>query len=82
MSANNYMLIYKIGRKYYLWDNLIAERACRNPYLMPKNATKSFDALEKAIKWANKNNQTEYGYQINDPYKPKDGWKEIIKKEK
>ena len=79
MSANNYMLIHKIGERYYVWDNLNAEEAEENDVLTPKNADKSFDTLEKAIVWANKNDETEYGYRINNPYKPKDGFKEKIR---
>lgn len=82
MSANNYMLIQKIGKKYYIWYNLNAEEAMKNEVLTEKNAIKVFNSLEKAIDWANKNDMTEYGYQINNPYKPKDGYKEKIKVKK
>lgn len=78
MSANNYMLIHKIGKKYYIWDNLNAEEAVINDPLSIKNAAKSFISLEKAIDWANENDFTEYGYQINNLHKPKDGYKEKI----
>jgi len=79
MSANDYMLIHKIGKKYYVWDNLIAEEATINEVLIPDSATISFKRLQNAIKWANENDETEYGYQIDDLHKPKDGFKEIIK---
>jgi len=79
MSANDYMLIHKIGKKYYVWDNLIAEEATINEVLISDSATISFKRLQNAIKWANENDETEYGYQIDDLHKPKDGFKEIIK---
>ena len=84
MSRNDYMLIHKIGKKYYIWANLNAEEAMENPVLTPKNADKSFKTLEEAVNWANKNDETEYGYKINSPYKPKDGFKEkiTVKKER
>jgi len=78
ISANNYMLIHKIGKRYYIWDNLIAEEAVKNKILTPDNATISFKRLQNAIKWANKNDESEYGYQIDNLRKPKDGCKEII----
>jgi len=79
MSANNYILIHKLGKKYYIWDNLIAEEATENEVLTIDNATISFKRLQNAIKWVNENDATEYGYQIDDLHKPKDGFKEIIK---
>ena len=79
MSANNYTLIHKIGKKYYAWYGLNAEEAMVNDVLTPKNADKSFDTLEEAIDWANENDHTEYGYQVNNLYKPKDGYKEKVK---
>ena len=79
MSANTYTLIHKAGKKWYIWVNLNAERSMRNETLTKKNAIKVFNTLEKAINWANKNDMTEYGYQVDCLYKPKDGWKEKIK---
>ena len=73
------MLIHKLGKKYYIWDNLNAEEAEKNEDLTPDNATISFKRLQNAIKWVNENDETEYGYQINHLLKPKDGFKEIIK---
>ena len=70
------MLIQQIGPKYYVWDNLNAEEDWGHSILTPKNATKIFTTLEKAVAWANKNDTTEYGYRINNPYRPKDGYKE------
>ena len=78
MSANNYMLIHKIGKKYYIWDNLNAEEAMENEILTKDNATISFNSLAVAVRWANDHDETEYGYQIGNPYKPKDGYKEKI----
>jgi hypothetical protein len=72
------MSILKIGDKYYIWDNLNAEEAMVNEPLSIENATKSFKTLEKAIDWANKNDMTEYGYQINNLHRPKDGFKEKV----
>ena len=79
MSANNYMLIYKVGKKYYIWDNLNAEEAMKNPVLTPANATISFKRLQNAINWANQKDETEYGYQINNLRKPKDGFEETLR---
>lgn len=79
MSANNYSLAYKIGDKYYIWANLNAEEAMDNPPLSRFNADISFDTLEEAVNWLNDNDDTEYGYQIDRPYKPKDGYKENIR---
>ena len=79
ISANNYTLIHKIGKKYYAWYGLNAEEAVVNNVLTPANADKCFDTLEQAIDWANENDHTEYGYKIDSPYKPKDGFREIIK---
>jgi len=73
------MLIHKLGKKYYIWDNLNAEEAVKNQVLTPDNATISFKRLQNAIKWANENDETEYGYQINNLRKPKDGFMEDIK---
>jgi len=73
------MLIHKIGKKFYVWDNLNAEESMKNDVLSPKNATKSFKRLLNAIKWANENDETEYGYQINNLHKPKDGFLETLK---
>lgn len=78
MSANNYMLIHRVGGKYYVWDNLMAEEATSNPPLSIRDA-KEFTNLEKAIKWANLNDETEYGYQINELSRPKDGFQETIR---
>jgi hypothetical protein len=76
MSANNYMSIIKVGDNVYVWDNLNAEEAIENEILTLQNADKVFNSLEEAIEWANKNNETEYGYQVNNFHKPKDGYKE------
>jgi hypothetical protein len=78
MSANNYMLIHKIGKKYYIWDNLSAEKCVKNKVLTSENADKSFNTLEETVDWANKNDMTEYGYQINNLHKPKDGYREKL----
>lgn len=78
MSNNTYILVHKIGKKYYIWNNLNAERAVVNKTLTTKNADISFDTMEEAVKWANKNDDTEYGYQIDNPYKPKDGYREKL----
>jgi len=72
------MSIIKVGDKVYLWDNLNAEEAIINEPLTLQNTTKVFDSLEEAIGWANQNDETEYGYQINNLRKPKDGYKEKI----
>ena len=79
MSANNYILIHKVGEKYYIWYNLNAEKSVKNEVLTEKNVTKVFDTLDKAIKWANENDMTEYGYQVDNLHKPKDGYKEKIR---
>jgi hypothetical protein len=79
MSANDYMQIQKIGKKWYVWESLMAEESIKNNPLTPKNADKSFGTLEEAVAWANENDDTEYGYRINNLYKPKDGFKETIK---
>jgi UDPglucose 6-dehydrogenase len=78
MSANNYMLIHKLGDSYCIWDNLNAEEAAENEPLGMDNVTNCFPTLEDAIEWANKNDQTEYGYQVNNLHKPKDGFLEKI----
>jgi len=78
MSANNYALICKIKDTWYIWDNLPAEEMMENDTLTIENATKSFNSLIKAIAWANKHSETEYGYQVNDLHKPKDGYKENL----
>jgi hypothetical protein len=83
MSANNYMLIQEVitpeGKEVCIWDNLNAEEAMENPALTVKSADKIFHHLSEAIAWANEHDETEYGYRINHPYKPKDGFKETIK---
>jgi hypothetical protein len=81
MSANNYMLIHKIGKKYYVWDNLNAEEAMENPVLTKKGAVASFKRMEEAVNFANQTDETEYGYQINNLHKPKDGFLERLEKE-
>jgi len=78
MSANNYMLIHRIGKKYYIWENLNAEEAMVNPPLTIKNCCKSFKRLENAINWANQHDDSEYGYQVNNLCKPKDGFLEKL----
>jgi len=79
MSANDYMLIHKLGKKYYIWDNLNAEESLKSEILTPDNATISFKRRQNAVNWANNNDKTEYGYQINNPFKPKDGFAETFK---
>ena len=79
MSANDYMLIHKLGKKYYIWDNLNAEESLKNEILTPNNATISFKRRQSAVNWANNNDKTEYGYQINNSFKPKDGFAETFK---
>lgn len=81
MSANNYMLIHKLQNRWHIWDNLNAEEAVQNEILGSENSTVSFDTLEEAVEWANQNDETEYGYQINKPFKPKDGYPEEIYEE-
>ena len=76
MSANNYTLIAGVGGRYYLWDNLNAEEAVKNQTLTLQNADCLFENLEQAVNYANENCDTEYGYQINNFRKPKDGFKE------
>ena len=78
MSANNYTLIHSIGKRYYVWENLNAEEAVKNEALTEKNVTKIFYSLRKAVDWVNENDTTEYGYQINNLYKPKDNFKEKL----
>ena len=78
MSANNYILVYQVKDKYYIWDNLMAEESGEDKPLSIKNATKVCDNLEEAIDWANANDSTEYGYQINNLRRPKDGFLERI----
>jgi len=78
MSANNYMLIQKVGDQYYAWDNLNAEEAMGEQPLTTSEADFTSSSLEEMVAWANENDRTEYGYQINDPYKPKDGFPEVI----
>ena len=77
MSANNYMLIHKVKGRWYVCDNLNAEEAMTNDPLCLSDAM-VFETLEKAIAWANENDETEYGYQINNLRKPKDGFKEEL----
>lgn len=77
MSANNYMLIHEVKGKYYVWDNLMAEEAIENDPLDIKQA-KCFDSLESAVEWANEHDETEYGYQINNLRRPKDGFMEKL----
>ena len=78
MSANNYILVQEINGKSYVWDNLNAEEAVKNKVLTRKNVDGVFQRLETAVEWAREIDNTEYGIQINDPYKPKDGFKEKI----
>lgn len=78
MSANNYTLVYKVNKRWYIWNDLMAEEGCPNDELTKQNSTISFKRLINAISWVNERGCGEYGYQVNNLCKPKDGFKEVI----